>query len=141
MEAKDVARRSVAGAAIFMVAYAVVAALWRRVAWASTYEDNGFFDFNEPSALIVLGGLASYFFASLFMAMLYGHMFAAARTRPSPRIFFILGALFWIVSDFGYIGRHDMTQPGLFLALEAVLVAGAFLIWANVLPRLFARTA
>lgn len=120
-----------------MIIHALVAALWRRVAWADTYESNGFFDFNEPSALIVIGGLASYFLAGLFMSMLYGHFTAASKEPLSPRIFFVLAMLFWVVGDFGYISRHDMDNPGLFVGLEFVMVAAIFAAFAFALPRVF----
>jgi hypothetical protein len=122
-----------------MIIHAIIAALWRRVILADTYESNEFFDFNEPSALIVIGGLASYFLAGLFMSMVYGHLAATTNGPVSARIVVVLGALFWIVGDFGYISRHDMDNPGLFLGLEAVLVIAIFAVFSQVLPRVFSR--
>lgn len=137
MTAQTVAKRSVLGGVSFMIIHAIVAAIWRRVILADTYEDNGFFDFNEPSALVVIGGLASYFLAGLFISMLYGHFTAASAERLSPRIVVVLGMLFWIVGDFGYISRHDMENPALFLGLEFVMVAAIFSAFAVALPRIF----
>lgn len=137
MTAQTVAKKSVLAGFVFMIIHAVVAAVWRRVILADTYESNGFFDFNEPSALVVVGGLASYFLAGLFMSMLYGHFTAASETPLSPRIVVVLGMLFWVVGDFGYISRHDMESPALFLGLEFVMVIAIFAAFAVALPRIF----
>ena len=137
MTAQTIAKRSVIGGVAFMVIHAVLAAVWRRVLLADTYETNGFFDFNEPSGPIVIGGLASYFLAGLFFSMLYGHFTAATGEKLSARIFAIFAMLFWVVGDFGYISRHDMDSPALFLGLEAAMVAAIFAGFAVVLPLVF----
>ena len=137
MTAQDVAKRSLLGGLAFMLIHAVVAAVWRRVILADTYESNGFFDFNEPSGFIVVGGLATYFLAGMFMSMLYGHFTAATRAPLSPRIIAVFAMLYWVVGDFGYVSRHDMDSPALFLGLEAVMVAAIFAGFAALIPRIF----
>lgn len=137
MDTRTVAKGSVLGAFAYMAIYAIVAGVWRRVILSDTYESNGFFDFNDPTAGIIVGGLASYLLTGLFLSMVYGHLRAVTGHPPSMRIFFVLGALFWVASDFGYISRHEMDKPALFLGLETVLVAVVFGIFSQVLPRIF----
>ena len=137
MTAQTVARKSLLGGVTFLIIHAVVAAVWRRIILADTYETNGFFDFDEPSALVVLGALAAYFLTGLFMSMLYGHFSATSSEPLSARVFAVLGMLYWVVGAFGFISRHEMDSPTLFLGLEAVMVAGIFTVFALVLPRVF----
>ena len=93
MTAQTVARKSLLGGVTFLIIHAVVAAVWRRIILADTYETNGFFDFDEPSALVVLGALAAYFLTGLFMSMLYGHFSATSSEPLSARVFAVLGIL------------------------------------------------
>ena len=50
MDTRTVAKGSVLGAFAYMAIYAIVAGVWRRAILSDTYESNGFFDFNDPTA-------------------------------------------------------------------------------------------
>ncbi|MEM7337792.1 MAG: hypothetical protein AAF467_04030 [Actinomycetota bacterium] len=140
MTRRFVFTRALAAAAAFMVIQAVLAAIWRRALLPDVYEGRGFYDFTEPTLLLVLGGLASYFLTGLIVAMLYGHLKAVALGGFSTaRFLFLMGALYWVLHDFSYIGRQEMDGPALYLLLEAVLAAAIFGLFSQVLPRLFSQ--
>ncbi|MEM7092581.1 MAG: hypothetical protein AAF567_06235 [Actinomycetota bacterium] len=133
-----IARKAIGGAAAFMVIQAVLAAVWRRALWPDTYEGRGFYDFDEPTVALVLGGLASYFLTGLVVSMLYGHFTAATGGQISTaRFLLITGVLYWVLHDFSYIGRQEMDGPALYLLLEGALALGIFGAFSVVLPRLF----
>ena len=137
MTAQTVARKSLFGGVAFLIIHAVVAAVWRRILLADTYDSNGFFDFDQPRARVVRGAVAAYFLTGLFMSMLYGHFSATSSEPPSARVFAVLAMLYWAVGAFGFISRHEMDSPALFLGLEAIMIAGIFAVFSLVLPRVF----
>lgn len=122
-----------------MVVHAVLALLWRRVLLGEVYGGTGFYDVTEPTPLIFIQGLSFYLLTGLLLTLLFAHILVAKGSASPVRFSIITGVLYWVVHDYSYIGRRDVVDAGLYLLLQAVLVALVFTAYGLLLGMLFKR--
>ena len=120
----------------------LIGGLFRRRLMADFYVQSGFFNTDGPTATLILYGVSVHALTGIFLSILFARLWWSAKPDRSanPRNFaLVMGAFYWVLAVYGHVGKQEMGNVSLYLALETIIVLLTYGAFAYALHAIFMR--